>query len=137
MYAPFADESWSEIGTDATKSKDKTTMKLCLKPADYLPKPHHYIKYTVLHETGHALGFKHEHQCPTQGNGLDRKKIISYLTSLYGISKDRADRAESRYERDYKPADVSTTHDLLEFPFDKDSVMIYWYVMDNSITMCI
>ena len=103
------------MGNKAEKHQKEPTMLLNLydDPKGAI-NPHHYKKYIVLHETGHALGFHHEHQHPDIGTDIFiRDKIMSDISTNVG-DKDKF------YEENFGVKAKKN-----EYPFDKHSVMMY------------
>lgn len=70
----------------------------------------------VLHEFGHALGFKHEHQSPEAS--CDEEFDWNYLYTSLGWDKATVDR-------NLKKLLVSSKTTLIATTFDEDSVMLY------------
>lgn len=84
------------------------------------PNAENYKKWTVLHETGHALGFGHEHQHPDHDDIFNEDTVIDYLEKHF---YDR-ERATEYYDRNFKYQEKEDDAEI--FPFDKESVMRYW-----------
>jgi hypothetical protein len=112
-----ADRNVTKIGTTANKAgNNKPTMLLNLAKKD-----DNLIKYTVLHETGHALGFFHEHQHPKLGKCVfNEDEVIKDLKKMPEIKN-----AEKFYEQNFEePIQVWKSKDQ-SYPFDPNSVMKY------------
>ena len=118
------DNSWSYIGREAESvKKEKCTMQLDLSVTGPGPNPENYKKWTVLHETGHALGFGHEHQHPDHATDIfNEDVVIDYLKNH--VFYDRK-KATQFFDKNYK--NQGKEDDAIIFPFDKESVMRYWY----------
>lgn len=70
---------------------------------------------TILHEFGHMLGLKHEHQNPSAGIPWNRPLIYDYFAKQ-GWDKAKVDRAV------FDELDVNTVN---YSKYDKDSIMVY------------
>ncbi len=72
---------------------------------------------TVLHEFGHALGLRHEHQSPASGIQWNREKAYEHFYSEYGWSRGEVD--SQVFER----ASVNSTN---YSTYDSQSIMHYY-----------
>lgn len=107
---------------------NEVTMQLNLQ---YVPRPleikHQYarnfIKYSVLHQAGHALGFFHEHQHPIfHGKDVfNEAKIIEDLMKEFGFPKDKAILFYRENFESKETKDAGQEY----YPFDRDSIMRY------------
>lgn len=72
----------------------------------------------ALHEIGHALGFQHEHQNPTQGIEWNEQKVIAHFNS-----KNQWSETETRRQvlNKFSPADFDSR------PWDPQSIMNYGF----------
>jgi hypothetical protein len=69
---------WSFVGTEARDvPAEKPTMNLELSESS----PAWDIRRVVLHEFGHALGLRHEHQSPERTFKWDEKEVMAYYRS--------------------------------------------------------
>lgn len=83
--APGHDGYWSYIGTDIQLiDKDKPTMNLEAFTMDTLDSEFYRV---VRHETGHTLGFPHEHMRKQIIERLDPAKVISSFMASQGWSE--------------------------------------------------
>jgi hypothetical protein len=77
---------WSYVGTDIKHiAKGKATMNL---ESFTMNTPESEYKRVVRHETGHTLGFPHEHMRRQLVNRIDRAKAIKYFARTDGWSAD-------------------------------------------------
>ncbi len=82
-----------------------------------------YNKYTVLHETGHALGFEHEHQHPDSTDVFNEREIIEDQKN----GGKTEEQAKKYYDINYaKPQDLSKHIYMASSKYDPDSIMRYW-----------
>lgn len=76
------DGYWSYLGTDILQiSRDQPTMNL---EGFTIDTPESEFVRVVRHETGHTLGFPHEHCRADIVDRLDREKTIRYFKRVYG-----------------------------------------------------
>lgn len=109
--------NWSYIGTEATKAPlDEPTLHVDRTDDEK------GFRQTVLHEFGHALGLKHEHQHPEHDINWDKERVYA---SYEGSGLDR----KTLYENLFK---LPTGSELLVTSYDPNSVM--HYTVDPSKT---
>lgn len=108
------DGYWSYLGTDIRGvPANEPTMSL----QDFsLSTPDSEYARVVRHETGHTLGFPHEHMRPEVVSLLDPDKTIAEFGRLYGWD------AQTVREQVLTPLDPST---LTALPADVVSIMCY------------
>lgn len=106
---------WSYLGTEILViPKDQQTMNL---EGFTMNTPESEFLRVVRHETGHTLGFPHEHLRKELIERLDRKKVIAFYMSEQGWSKKEV------IEQVLTPIEESS---LLGSPrADADSIMCY------------
>lgn len=106
---------WSYLGTEILViPKDQQTMNL---EGFTMNTPESEFLRVVRHETGHTLGFPHEHMRKELVERLDRKKVIAFYMSDQGWSKKEV------IEQVLTPLEESS---LLGSPrADSDSIMCY------------
>ncbi len=116
--------SWSKIGILAKKvDKSKKTMNFGWFNDGTSEQE---LRRTTLHEFGHALGLKHEHQSPAAGICWDWPKVIAaYGTGANGWSEKRTRGNLERLSNE-KVGNYSA--------FDPKSIMIY--SISNALTTC-
>ena len=80
------DGYWSYLGTDILQIKpSEPTMNL---DSFTMSTPESEYKRVVRHETGHTLGFPHEHVRAEIVNGIDREKAIAYFMRTQGWTRE-------------------------------------------------
>ena len=100
---------WSNLGRWTNTSK---TMNLALRGETAERRV-----AVILHEFGHALGLKHEHQNPAASIQWDESAIIQEITQNWGWSEDKI-RHNILNQLDEDQTNFTE--------FDPDSIMIYW-----------
>ena len=107
---------WSYLGTDILSiGKDQPTMNLdsfTMATADS-----EFFR-VVRHETGHTLGFPHEHLRAEIVDRIDREKAISYFMASQGWSRDKV------IAQVLTPLDRSALIETAQA--DARSIMCYW-----------
>jgi hypothetical protein len=84
-FAPN-DGYWSYLGTDILHIKpNEPTMNL---DSFTMSTPESEYKRVVRHETGHTLGFPHEHVRAEIVKGIDREKAIAYFMRTQGWTRE-------------------------------------------------
>jgi hypothetical protein len=121
------DGNWSLVGQQSEDATIATPpncaghlQTLNLSHVDKTNVPDPVFKGVVLHEFGHALGFKHEHQNPNGPCSSDLKMGLIRLTLLnppYQWTKDQIQR-DFAVDSDLDNANASTE-------FDPKSIMMY------------
>lgn len=106
---------WSYVGTDILLiPHDEPTMNL---EGFTMSTPESEFRRVVRHETGHTLGFPHEHMRKELVNRIDPRKAIDYFGRTQGWSPDEV------YQQVLTPMeDVSILGTLHA---DQDSIMCY------------
>jgi hypothetical protein len=106
--------SWSKVGTDALDvPKSQPTMNFGW--FDSKTKEEEFRR-TTLHEFGHALGFKHEHQNPKASIPWDKEAVYKYFKDTNGWDKKKVDH--NLFAQLSKTTTNSTA-------FDPKSIMLY------------
>ncbi|HEX6685384.1 MAG TPA: M12 family metallopeptidase [Candidatus Limnocylindrales bacterium] len=108
------DGYWSYLGTDvALIPEDQPTMSL----QDFsMSTPESEYRRVVRHETGHTLGFPHEHMRAEVVARIDPKKAYKYFLENQGWDQATVD------DQVLTPLDAA---DILGTPPDEDSIMCY------------
>jgi hypothetical protein len=115
------DGYWSYLGTDILQIPvGQPTM--CLDSFTMQTPEAEYLR-VVRHETGHTLGFPHEHLRKAIIERLDRAKTIAYFRTQYGWSERDTVSNVLRAEAE---------ENLVATPIDESSIMAYW--LPGSIT---
>ena len=106
--------NWSKIGTDsvAFARKDEASMRLSSVSQGTHAAT---VRRKILHEFGHALGFKHEHQNPDASFEWDREAVYKN-TSEWGWSREQTDH--NIFDALDEPSLIHSVH-------DPDSIMHY------------
>ncbi len=91
--------SWSKVGTDALSvAQDRATMNFGWFDENTSESS---FSRTTIHEFGHALGIKHEHQNPTVGIKWNKEKVYADMAES-GWDKAKVDHNIFRkYSRDH------------------------------------
>ena len=110
---------WSKLGTAARYKQGQKTMNLALRGKGTDVKDR-----VILHEFGHALGLKHEHQNPNLSIQWNESVIIAEMQRDYGW-----DEAKTRHNL-LNRLDVTQTNSTT---FDENSIMLY--VIPNRWTI--
>ncbi len=82
------------------------------------------LRRVVLHEFGHALGFKHEHQNPSVSIPWDKEKVYEYYRIGNGWDRGKVDHNL------FDKLDIGQTQYT---SFDPNSIMLY--AIPNSLTI--
>lgn len=110
------DGYWSYLGTDILSiSKDQPTMNL---DSFSMNTPDSEFYRVVRHETGHTLGFPHEHTRSEIVSDIDREKAIAYFMANQGWSSDQV------IAQVLTPLDSSALNATANA--DPQSIMCYW-----------
>ncbi|MER9526667.1 M12 family metallopeptidase [Mesorhizobium sp. M0292] len=81
---------WSYLGTDILHiEKDQPTMNL---EAFTMATSESEFKRVVRHETGHTLGFPHEHMRRQLVELIDRERAVQYFGETQGWSEDEVEQ---------------------------------------------
>jgi hypothetical protein len=113
---------WSYLGTDITLvPPDQQTMNL---EGFSMQTPESEYHRVVRHETGHTLGFPHEHMRRELVARIDPQKAYSYFLATQGWDRQEVD------QQVLTPLDDAS---ILGTPPDQDSVMCYQ--LPGSITV--
>lgn len=112
------DGYWSYLGTDILSSSirpDEPTMNL----EDFsMATPDSEFHRVVRHETGHTLGFPHEHMRTEIIQQIDRDKAIAYFQRTQGWSEQEV------IDQVLTPLDMSVLDETDKA--DENSIMCYW-----------
>ena len=121
--APERDGYWSDIATDILSiDKYQPTMNLEAFTMDTVDSEFHRV---VRHETGHTLGFPHEHMRKAIVARLDREKVIASFMRTQGWSKQEV------IDQILTPLEESS---ILGTP-KTDDISIMCYQIDGSLTL--
>ena len=105
---------WSYLGTDILHiQKNRPTMNL---EAFTMSTPESEYKRVVRHETGHTLGFPHEHMRKAVVARIDPKKAYKWFLANYGWNKATVDAQV------LTPLNEAS---LMGTPTDQNSIMCY------------
>jgi hypothetical protein len=119
------DGFWSYLGTDVLSiPANRPTMNL---DSFSMSTPDSEFFRVIRHETGHTLGFPHEHMRSEIVDGIDREKAIAYFMRTQGWSRDQV--IAQVLTPLNQSALISTAH------ADPNSIMCYWLpaeVMKNG-----
>lgn len=119
---------WSYLGTDILSiPANQPTMNL---DSFSMNTPDSEFYRVVRHETGHTLGFPHEHTRSEIIDGIDQEKAIAYFMRTQGWSRDMV-IAQVLTPLD-NSALIATAH------ADPNSIMCYWLpaeVMKNNVAI--
>ncbi|CAM2905618.1 peptidase M12 [Skermania piniformis] len=106
---------WSYLGTDILLiPRDRPTMNL---QGFTMATPEREYKRVVRHETGHTLGFPHEHLRRSLVGRLDVAKTIAYFRTTYGWSEQQT---RSNVLTPLEESSIMGTPNA-----DQDSIMCY------------
>ncbi len=112
---------WSYIGTDILHiPRNRQTMNL---EGFTMNTPESEYRRVIRHETGHTLGFPHEHMHSALVARIDPQKAYDYFLRTQGWNKPMVDAQV------LTPLDESS---LMATPVDQDSIMCYQ--LPGSIT---
>jgi hypothetical protein len=113
---------WSYVGTDIDEiPEDEPTMNL---EGFTMAMPESEFRRVVRHETGHTLGFPHEHMRQELVVRLDRDKVIAAYMASQGWAEQEV------IDQILTPLEESS---ILGTPTDETSIMCYQ--IDGSLTL--
>jgi hypothetical protein len=119
---------WSYLGTDVLQiGADQPTMNLDSFSMSTVESEFHRV---IRHETGHTLGFPHEHLRQEIVDQIDREKAIAYFMATQGWSREKV-IAQVLTPLD-NSALIATAH------ADPLSIMCYWLpasIMKNGVAV--
>jgi hypothetical protein len=136
---------WSVVGTDAIDPKIAKANTSSMNFEGFTEVLPQEWEATVLHEFGHALGFEHEHQSPVgpcqEDFRWDDDPGYLVTTDVYGqFVPDRQRRKPGIYrvlqgppnkwskgQVDFNLQKLAYSSDWIESPFDKSSIMKYYF----------
>jgi len=122
------DGYWSYLGTDILLvGKDQPTMNLDSFSMSTQDSEFHRV---VRHETGHTLGFPHEHTRSEIVDRIDRNKAIAYFMATQGWSEQEV------IDQVLTPLDNSAL--IATANADPNSIMCYWLpasIMKDSVAI--
>ncbi|MEO0445102.1 MAG: M12 family metallopeptidase [Verrucomicrobiota bacterium] len=104
--------NWSLLGTEAEAS-DGASMNLAIHRSSR----ESYLKSTILHEFGHALGLYHEHQNPEKRFQWNEQAVIEDCK--------RIGWTDERIQKNILRSLTNPTLTLHPSEFDRESVMLY------------
>jgi hypothetical protein len=104
----------SVVGTDAqSRPRSEKTMNLDISWWN-----DDWIKATIIHEFGHAIGLKHEHKRPDTPYQLDEEKVYQYYSQTLGWSRKKT------YHNVLRPLNFSSKS-YFRTKYDDASIMRY------------
>ncbi|MEO5808320.1 M12 family metallopeptidase [Devosia sp.] len=106
---------WSRVGAEAKLVKN-TAPTMNFEGLDQIATASESQRGTILHEFGHAIGFKHEHQ--SIAADCDKQFNWDYLYTQLGWTKKVVDHNMAKLS-------LATTKTLIATPFDRQSIMLY------------
>lgn len=107
---------WSAIGTDAQRvPKNEPTMHLDRQ--DDLTLAHN----TALHEFGHALGLKHEHQHPDRTIKFDKKGLFESFRNAGVEDEDIESQIVQQWPAKDRLATAYDEHSIMHYAFGADT----------------
>lgn len=120
----FVKENSSQIGNIASKITDLNEPTMHLLDVDE-SKSETRIRRVILHEFGHALGLRHEHQHPQSGLNWNKAEIVKSYKTNNGCNdlteQQCGDLVEHNIIKTY-----SVSYKCLGAPnFDANSIMLY------------
>jgi hypothetical protein len=119
---------WSYLGTDILSiPAGQPTMNL---DSFSMSTPDSEFYRVVRHETGHTLGFPHEHLRTEIVNGIDTEKAIAYFMATQGWSRDQV------IAQVLTPIPQSAL--IATAQADPNSIMCYWLpasIMKNGVAI--
>jgi astacin (peptidase family M12A) len=122
------DGYWSFVGTDILSiPADQQTMNL---DSFTMNTPESQFHRVVRHETGHTLGFPHEHTRSDIVNRIDREQAIAYFMATQGWTRDQV------IAQVLTPLDNSAL--IATAQADTSSIMCYWLpasIMKDSVAV--
>lgn len=123
-----AGANYTKLGTDARSVSNKSEATMKLKVWD---KPNELAR-EILHEFGHLLGAKHEHESPYFPYDWNKPALISYWKDTYKNQnqtwndKRCTDAAIHKVEYDILTTVPQNSNTLIT-PFDGSSIMMYHF----------
>ena len=115
---------WSTVGTDSVNLAAQTEQSMNLALFNVNPPPEPEFSRVVLHEFGHAIGLKHDHQIPDSSCPMefDWDRINHYLKGPPNYW------SQQTINDNMKP--ISTSDRTSDSDFDKHSIMLYSFPRD-------
>lgn len=121
------DGYWSFLGTDILGYSDPNTKTMCLDGFTVYDIGDPELRGTVLHETGHTLGFEHEHLRPEIVQWIDPKKAEDFYeeSDNWLAEETRAQVLTPLNNREILASAAYDLHSIMCYPIERKILKSY------------